>query len=56
MTMEKRCGVLNVASFLQPVIEENPAGFKELDVEDKYRDMMIFPQDGDTIDVGGGEI
>ena len=42
--------------YIVPFHTENPAGFKELDVEDKYRDMMIFPQDGDTIDVGEGEI
>ena len=42
--------------YIVPFHTENQEGFKELDVEDKYRDMMIFPQDGDTIDVGGGEI
>ncbi len=40
--------------YIVPFHTENPAGFKELNVEDKYRDMMIFPQDGDTIDVTGG--
>ena len=42
--------------YIVPFHTENQEGFKELDVEDKYRGMMIFPQDGDTIDVGGGEI
>ena len=42
--------------YIVPFHTENPAGFRELNVEGKYRDMMIFPQDGDTIDVAEGEI
>lgn len=40
--------------YIVPFHTENPAGFRKLNVEDKYKQMMIFPQDGDTVDVAEG--
>ena len=42
--------------YIVPFHTENPAGFTELDIEDKYKEMIILPDDGDTIDVARGEI
>ena len=43
----------NVAprKYIIPLHTENPAGFKELNVEDRYKKMVILPQDGDTIEI-----
>ena len=40
--------------YIVPFHTENPVGFRELDVEARYKGIMVFPQDGDVIDVEGG--
>ena len=37
--------------YIIPLHTENPAGFKEVNVEDRYKKMVILPQDGDTIEI-----
>jgi ribonuclease J len=37
-----------------PFHTENPAGFREFDVKERDKGIMVFPQDGDMIDVEGG--
>ena len=42
--------------YIVPFHTENPVGFKELNIEDKYKDIVIFPDDGDTLEIGEGGI
>ena len=37
--------------YIVPFHTENPAGFKDLNVEEKYKKMVILPDDGDTIEI-----
>ena len=43
----------NVAprKYIIPFHTENAAGFRTLPIETKYKDMIILPDDGDTIEV-----
>ena len=43
----------NVAprKYIIPFHTENPAGFKNLNIKDQYKEMVILPQDGDTIEI-----
>ena len=34
-----------------PLHTENAAGFKSLPIEDKYKEMVILPDDGDRIGI-----
>ncbi len=45
--------ITNIAprKYIVPFHTENPEGFKNLDIADKYKDMVILPQDGDTIKI-----
>ena len=38
--------------YIVPFHTENPAGFKSLSIENKYKDMIILPDDGDSIEIG----
>ena len=38
--------------YIVPFHTEDAAGFKSLHVEDKYKDMIILPNDGDAIEIG----
>ena len=37
--------------YIVPFHTENAAGFKDLHIEDKYKEMVIFPKDGDMIEI-----
>ena len=37
--------------FIVPFHTEDAEGFKSLDIEEKYKDMVILPDDGDTVEV-----
>lgn len=37
--------------YIVPFHTENPAGFKKLNMAENYKNMVILPQDGDTIEV-----
>ncbi|MBR3624216.1 MAG: MBL fold metallo-hydrolase, partial [Selenomonadaceae bacterium] len=43
----------NVAprKYIIPLHTENAAGFRALPIEDKYKDMIVLPDDGDTIEI-----
>lgn len=34
-----------------PLHTENAAGFKELDIEDKYKDIVTLLRDGDKLEI-----
>ena len=38
--------------YIVPFHTENPIGFKDLNIEEKYKKMVILPQDGDMIEIG----
>jgi ribonuclease J len=37
--------------FIVPFHTEDAGGFKSLEIEEKYKDMVILPDDGDTIEL-----
>ncbi len=42
--------------YIVPLHTEDAVGFKSLSIDEKYKDMVILPDDGDTIDVREGGI
>ena len=50
-TMAKFITDIAPEKYIVPFHTEKAAGFKELAIEEKYRDMVILPEDGDTIEI-----
>ncbi len=50
-TLSKFITDIAPGKYIVPFHTENPTGFKELDIDEKYKDMVIFPDDGDTIEI-----
>ena len=38
--------------YIIPMHTEDAAGFKSLSIADKYKEMIVLPEDGDTIEIG----
>ena len=50
-TLAKFINDIAPRKYIVPFHTEDAAGFKALHVEDKYKDMIILPDDGDTIEI-----
>lgn len=49
-TLARFIKAINPRKMIIPMHTENAAGFMELDIEEKYKNMIVLPEDGDTVD------
>ena len=50
-TLAKFIKAIAPRKYIVPFHTENPIGFKNLNIKDQYKEMVILPQDGDTIEI-----